>query len=135
LRKVAFGNIVWKCLESFENDVLMRRPGIGGIPMDKSYEYPSFCDKNSKIKVEPLQTAFHESGREGSVIPIEDHVDGCKSSKRSLFIFGDFRRNDPGPEWIKRSSGENSASPVGIKYKVIKRELICQTLVTECTNE
>jgi hypothetical protein len=81
-----------------------------------------------------LQTGFHESGREGSVIAVEDHVDGCERTKRGLLVVGDLGRNNPRPEWIKRSSGENGASAVGIKNEIIKCKLTFETLMRECKN-
>jgi len=86
-----------------------------------------------KMKTEPLQTSFHEGGWESSVVTIENHIHRRECTKSGFLVFGDLRGNDPGPEWIKCSSGENITSAVGVKDKIIKCELIIHMLVTEYT--
>lgn len=105
--KVGVADVAWDGLEGFQDDILMRWPSVGRIP---------------------LQASVHESGWEGSIVAIEHHVDRCEYREGGAAAVGHSGRDDSTPEGVECRGAEDIAAAVGVKDEIVESDLcLCQT--------
>ena len=110
--------------EGLEDDVLVRRPGVGRVPVHMHVSIGYSRRWSNEGQDEPLKTALEEGHGHGAVVPVQHHVDRREEAEGVLRGREELIGDDAVPERVVRRGGEDAVARVGGRVEVVEGELL-----------